>query len=75
MKAASQRAIDALHAQIAALVAAEKAHHDATHPGEVGILRTMTHTRIDCAARSPADRSQMRWAVAAFPAPGVGRGA
>lgn len=56
MRKKTQIAIDALHAQIAALVAAEKAHHDSCHPGEVSFMRSMAHTRIECAARSPEDR-------------------
>lgn len=68
MRAATQRAIDALHSQIAALVDAEKAHHDAAHPGEAGFLRQMAYCRIECAARSPSDRAAAR-TVAVLSAP------
>lgn len=64
MRPKTQSAIDALHAQIAELVAEEKAHHDAKHPGEHSLLRSMAHTRIDWAARPPAERdSAKRYAV------------
>jgi hypothetical protein len=67
LRAETRASIDALHAQIEALVAAEKAHHDATHPGEHSLHRQIAHTRIDVAARSPSDRSQMVWATASMP--------
>ena len=67
LRAKTQASIDALHAQIEALVAAEKAHHDAKHPGENSLLRQIAHTSIDVAARSARDRSQMVWATASLP--------
>lgn len=67
MRAKTQKAIDALHAQIAALVTEEKARHDKGHPGERPLLRQIAHTAIDVAAMSPGNRSQMVWATASLP--------
>ncbi len=67
MRQATQAAIDALHSQIDALVAAEKAHHDSQHPGEDGLFRQIAHTKIEHQARSIKDRGMMRWAAATFP--------
>lgn len=56
-----------MHAQIAALVEAEKAHHDAKHPGENWIARQASHTRIELAALPLSLREQMRYATASLP--------
>jgi hypothetical protein len=74
MRPETQRAIDALHAQIAALVEAEKAHHDAKHQGENWIFRQKAHTGIELAALPPQQREQMRYATASFPRVGKPQG-
>ena len=73
MRAKTQEAIDALHAQIAELVAQEKAHHHKSHSGEHPLLRQIAQTSIEVAARSPSDRSQMVWATASLPRVGGSR--
>ena len=67
MRAKTQAAIDSLHAQVLALVQAEKDWHDAKHPATNQLLRGIAHTRIEVAARPPEDRAQMRWATATLP--------
>lgn len=59
MRKETQRKIDALHAEIKALVEAEKAHHDVKTPNANRVLRHIAHNRIDLAGRSPEDRSAM----------------
>lgn len=66
MRPTAQRKIDALHAQIAELINAEKRHHDKTHPNENALWRHAEHTRLEMARHCPADREQMRVAVAAL---------
>lgn len=67
MRTNTQASIDALHRQIAALVAAEKAHYDAAHAAEAPVCRQIAHTRIEMASRCPSDRALMVWATASLP--------
>jgi hypothetical protein len=64
MRPTTQRKIDALHAQIAELIAAEKRHHDKTHEGENALWRQVAHARLDMARHCPDDRENMRRVVA-----------
>jgi hypothetical protein len=68
MRQTTQRKIDALHAQIAELIDAEKRHHDKSHAGENDLWRHVAHTRLEMARHCPGDRENMRYAVAAFQA-------
>lgn len=67
MRPETQALIDALHAQIDALVEEEKLYHDGKHAGEGDLHRQIAHTHIEHCARSPKDRSLMYWASARFP--------
>lgn len=60
MRSKTQQKIDALHAEIKALVAAEKAHHDAQAPNGNDVLRHIAHNRIELAGQSPDIRSATR---------------
>ena len=55
---ATARAIDALHRQIAALVAAEVAHYDRKNPGVHAVIRQISHTSIEWLAHPPQVRRQ-----------------
>ncbi|MGV8822966.1 hypothetical protein [Methylibium petroleiphilum] len=60
MRPSVQHQIDALHAQIAALVAEEKAHHRTTHPHLNFLWREVADSSIDVAAWPPELRKQAR---------------
>lgn len=60
MRPAIQIKIDDLHAQIAALIEAEKRHHDKTHAGENDLRRQIAHTCIALQRYCPTDRENMR---------------
>jgi hypothetical protein len=70
IRAEAQARIDELHAQINAIISAEKAHYDATHQGVNWIVRQAAHTAIEHARMSPDDRSLFRWAAASLPVVG-----
>jgi hypothetical protein len=68
MREATSKAIDALHAQIAELVEAEKRNFDAEHPNMNSLWRSISHTKIEFQAHSPQHRALMRVeAVATLP--------
>lgn len=67
MRQTTQDRIDDLHAQIAELVAVEKAHIDAERPDLNPFQRSVEHTRIDFQSRSPQHRKLMTFASATFP--------
>jgi hypothetical protein len=66
MRQATQKKIDALHAQIAELVRKEKAWHDKHHPDENKPHRHISHTQIECKAWEPRLR-ESGYAVLSMP--------
>lgn len=59
VRAATLKKIEELHAQIAALIEAEKTHHKATHPDENDLWRRISECGIEYHAHSPAYRYLM----------------
>ena len=56
MRPFMQKRIDKLHAEIARIVATEKAWHDRKHPDENKLWRSVSHAQIEVAAWSPQQR-------------------
>lgn len=67
MRKATIERIDALHAEIAALIAEEIERHDKANPCEYFIHQQIAHTRIQHYRLCPADRGLMHHASATLP--------
>ena len=66
MRPATQRKIDALHAQISRLIELEKRYHDKMNPEQNTLWRSISHTKIEMAKHCPEHRANMIEAVASF---------
>ena len=67
MRQSTQMKIDALHAEIADLVEAEKKHYDKENPADNDLWRHIAHTKIENQAHSPKMRALRIFATASFP--------
>lgn len=56
MRESTAKKIDALHAEIERLTAAELAHHDKQHPQQDDFLRHIAHVRIEWHIKSRGTR-------------------
>lgn len=67
MRPSTLKKIDALHAQIDALIEREKAHHDRLHPDDNDLWRSVAHAKLERARYNPKHRALMIEAMARFP--------
>lgn len=58
MRDATRKQIEALHRQIADLIEAEKAHHDEANPHQQGVLREISHCKIEWCRYPPDYRAR-----------------